>query len=565
MKNTPSPISEYPSQPPNSQNPISLSKISNCEHSFRSLGVDYQVDFNVEYISGSRLVLFNQDLAKDLNLALPESEKEIEQLVLDNFSWFQYQDKDNNRPQKKTTTFFATRYQDSADKSVGSALGDGRAVWVGEIIKQLESGQLQYLDVVLKGTGTTPLAWFNHPRENHKDGQINLTEAVHEYIYSSAAKNCGFNAPQVLAVIELPFYRKINNENAAIVVRVGNHLRFAHYCYFADNPTQLKHIFKYGLKRDMGLRLTHLVTLNDVQSYLHFIVSNLASEAAIYFDVHAVHGSPTFGNITSDGGTIDFATFVFTDAHHSHYSYMAEGENRLGGEWGQTEQFFNLFNKLISTLKSSHFEYAQEINSVEYYLRQFSEKFEQILSFRWLTRIGLSENEINALSIETKEHFYENVKLIYELNGSKKIKFKQRKIFMAAFEPRNILSETANYIDKFDEINIIWEQLFKVNRSWGTYKLTDAKHYIKAYQKSVIQIMDELNTTEKDISIWQQRSKAIKLSERNEPGEDLFYDSERFFASEAIINQIKSGNVSWSKTSAEAKISAKNLVDHGLD
>ncbi|MFW5444304.1 MAG: protein adenylyltransferase SelO family protein [Methylococcaceae bacterium] len=542
----------------------SLCKISAGNHSYYSLGNDYYINTQVHNVPDSNLVLFNQDLARELNLDIPASDAKLEQLILKNFAWFKYANQNSDGAKNEVSkTFFSTRYQDSDDKSKGSALGDGRAIWVGEIINKLESGKLQYFDVVLKGTGTTELAWLNHPRENHKDGQISLTEAVHEYIYSSAAKANGITAVGVLAVIELPFYRKVDNEKAAIVIRVGNHLRFAHYCYFADNSTQLQKLFDYGLKRNMGLSLTHSVNAKDVQNYLDFIVSNLATDAAIYFDVHAIHGSPTFGNITSCGGTIDFATFVFTDAHHSNYSYMSDGANLLGGEWGQTEQFFNLFSSLIKTLKRSRFGYESEILPVEFFLESFNEKFEHVASYRWLKRIGLSEQEIDSLSVKTKEFFYEIVKIIYELKGSKKIKFNQRKIYMAAFEPRKILSATARHIENINDSNIFWEQLFKVNRNWGTYKQADAKPFIKIYQKSIINIINELKPSKERIAIWQQRSKAISLSERNEPGADLFYESERFFASEKVLHQINLGK-SWRIISKTAEKSASKLVDQGF-
>jgi hypothetical protein len=314
----------------------------------------------------------------------------------------------------------------------------------------------------------------------------------------------------------------------------------------------------------MGLPLTYCVIAKDVRNYLDFIVTNLASDAAVYFDVHAVHGSPTFGNITSCGKTIDFSTFVFTDAHHGKYSYMPDGVNCLGGEHGQTEQFFNLFSSLVDALKTSGFEYMTEILPVEYFLRQFNDKFEQVITRRWLIRIGLSEQEIDVLSVNNKECFYDHVKLIYELQGSKKIRFNQRKNLMAAFEPRKILSATADHIECFDDINLIWKQLFKVNRNWGSYTLADAKPYIQAYQKSIIEIANELNASESIIAVWKQRSKTIRLSERNEPGADFFYGSERFFASKEVLNQINSGKVSWRKISRIAEISTSKLADHGI-
>lgn len=536
------------------------------KHSYRSLGSDYYVDIQVKNVADARLVLFNKELAQALKLELPDSDAELEQFILKNFAWFK-QEQSQNPPENSSAeiqTFFATRYQDADDKTAGSALGDGRAVWVGELITETEPGRFHYVDVVLKGTGVTPLAWFNHPRETHRDGMVSMTDAVHEYIYSLAAKTNGIDTVGILAVIELPFVRKTDKEKAAILVRIGNHLRFAHYRYFSDNPVQLEKIFEYGLKRDMGLALEHSVTAENVQHYLDSIVNNLAHDAAVYFDVHAVHGSPTFGNRTSSGGTIDLSTFVFTDAHHSNYSYMNDGANLLGGDWGQTEQFFNLFSILIAELKSSGFKYQSEIRPVEYFLRRFRIKFEQILTRRWLIKVGLSEPEINGLSTHSKEHFYGIVKWLYEAKGSKKILLNQGKLLMAAFDPRKILSGTADCIENFDDMALIWQTLFKVDRNWGTYTLADATPYIKAYQKSVLGIINELNASEQDIAAWKQNGKKIRLAERNEPGPDFFYGSEKYFASEPVLQQISSGNASWQETTALAEASVLKLADYGL-
>lgn len=548
-----------------SSRPIQLENISNNNHSFCSLGNDFYINIAVERVANAQLILFNKKLAAELNLDLPNSDDELEKLMLENFAWFKF-DKHHSYQEKSQTsrTFFSTRYMDSDDKTAGNALGDGRAIWVGEIVNELESGKTEYLDIVLKGTGTTELAWLNHPRESHRDGQLSLSEAVHEYIYSSAAKANGIHVVDVLAVIELPFYREADNQKAAIIIRVGNHLRFAHYCYFADNAAQLERLFEYGLKRNMGFSLSHTVTPQDVKNYLEFIVCNLASDAAIYFDLHAVHGSPTFGNITSCGGTIDFATFIYTDAHHCNYSYMDNGANLLGGEWGQKEQFFNLFSNLVNTLKKSRFAYEADILPVEYYLESYNEKFEQVITNRWLERIGLSQLEIESLSIQCKERFYEIVKLIYELKGSKKTKFNKRKIVLAAFEPRKILSATVAHIEDFDNPPLIWEKLFKVNRHWGSYKLADAKPYIKIYQQSFFQIVTELNPSKEVLAIWQRRSKAIRLAERNEPGNDFFYDTERFFASEKVLQLLNSADISWREITQAAELSISKLADHGF-
>lgn len=544
----------------NHRQPLFRNKNKHKKHSYLSLGKDFYVETTVEFFPDARLVLFNKALAQQLNLILPSSNQHIEQLIIKHCAWFKAK-QINNHSTRMTQTFFSTRYQDSDDKSEGSALGDGRAIWIDEIITTDSSGHIQYLDVVLKGTGATDLAWLNHPRESHKDGQVSLTEAVHEYLYSDAAIKNGINAAGILAVIELPFLRKVDNDKAAIVVRIGNHLRFSHYCYFADNATQLKKIFEYGLKRDMGLPLSHPITLNDVQQYLDFIILNLSADAAVYFDIHAVHGSPTFGNITSNGGTIDFATFVYTDAHHNNYSYMSEGANQLGGEWGQTEQFFNLFSNLIKTLKKSHFDFAADIMPVEYFLKQFNRHFEHVLTQRWLLMLGLSKQDITALSYPTREYFYDIVKLLYEQEGLKKIRFNKRKIRLAAFEPRKILSGTMRYIENFDNDRLIWTQLFSVERKWGTYNFTSAKPYIGAYRTAVLKIINELNASSKHLDNWQQQSIQKTPAKRNEPGADFFYDSERHFASKDVLQKINTGILTWHKISEVAAISALKLTD----
>lgn len=542
----------------------SLSEISNGNHSYRSLGSDYYIDINVENVPGARLVLFNRDLAKELSLNLPERDEELERMILENFAWFKGDDQQSGSitGSKTARTYFATRYQDSVDKSEGNALGDGRAIWVGEIVSEPQPGRFRYLDVVLKGTGVTPLAWFNHAKLNHKDGMASMTEVVHEYIYSAAARKNGINTPGVLAVIELPFYREIDNEKAAIIVRVGNHLRFAHFLYFSDSPVLLKKIFEYALKRDMGFSLDHLITAENVRKYLDLVVTKLAENAAVYFDVHAVHGSPTFGNKTSCGGSIDMATFVFPDAHHANYSYMSEGANLLGGVNGQTEQFFNLFSHLVKTLKKSGFEYQTEILPVEYFHRQFRNKFEAVLTYKWLKRIGLSDHEIDDLSITAKERFYEIVKSLYEATGSTRIRLNKGKVYMAAFEPRKILSGTADCFESLDAIVSVWVKLFKVNRKWGTYTLPDAKPYIVEYRKSIMGIFNALKASKDTVDAWKRRSNEIKLSERNEPGADFFYDSERFLASEEVLELIRLGNTSWRKISQVAETSSIRFVDH---
>jgi uncharacterized protein YdiU (UPF0061 family) len=535
-------------------------------HSFKSLGSGFYVDVQVKRVQGARLVLFNQELAKKLNLEIPEKTAEIENFVLDLFAWFKHEKQQNNEEINiaETRTFFATRYQDSDDKSTGSALGDGRALWVGEITNPNANNTIRYLDVVIKGIGITPLAWRNHPKKSHRDGQVGLTEAVHEYIYSLAAVKNGIDAVSPLAVIELPFFRDATGEKAALIVRIGNHLRFAHYRYFSNQPQQLEKIFEYGLKRDLGLPQNYMVTPQDVHDYLDLIVTNLAHEAAVYYDLHAVHGSPTFGNRTSRGGTIDLSTFVYLDAHHGEYSYMPGRTYALGGKWGQHEQIFVLFSELVKLLRSSQFKYANDISQEKFFWEKFRDTMKRTLTHQWLKRVGLAESEISALSDDAKKRFHNIVTALYETQGTRKIKLNRGKTLMAAFKPRKILSHTVRHFCKFKNIDFIWENLFRVHRNWGTLNLFQAQPFVTEYLKSVEQIVDELDKTGKIVSTWKYRSQQMRLSERRELGADFFYDSERFASSKEVLAQIHQGKADWKLISSTAAAAVEKLVDQGL-
>lgn len=535
-------------------------------HSFKSLGPQFYVDVQIRRVRGARLVLFNQELAKKLDIKLPIKSSELESFVLDLFAWFKADEKTarEDLDTDDTRTFFATRYQDSDDKGTGSALGDGRTLWVGEFSNIDANHRIRYIDVTVKGIGITPLAWLNHSKQSHRDGKLGITEAVHEYVYGLAAAKHGIDTVRPLAVIELPFFREATGEKAALIVRIGNHLRFAHYRYFSNQPRKLEKIFEYGLKRDLGLPLNHPVTPQDVRDYLDHIVTNLAKEAAIYYDLHAVHGSPTFGNRTSDGGTIDLSTFVYLDAHHQKYSYMPGNKYFLGGRWGQHEQLFTLFSDLMKLICKSQFKYANEISSERLFWEKFRDTMDRTLTHRWLKRLGLAESEISALSGDAKNRFHNIVKAIYEAQGTKKIKLNRRRTFMAAFEPRKVLSRTAQHLDKFNDINFIWENLFRVHRSWGTLNRSQALPFITEYIKSVEYIVDELDKTSEIVTNWKYRSQQMQLSERRELGGDFFYDSERFISSQEVLAQIHRGKADWKLISDIAADAAEKLVDRGL-
>ena len=547
--------------------PANLS-LDQGSHSFKALGSGFYVQVPLRRLSGARLVLFNHPLADSLGLALSAPSADIEQWALDAFAWFKAGQNPDHAAlnSAETRTFFATRYQDADDKGAGSALGDGRTVWAGEIPVTASGQPVRYVDLTIKGIGVTPLAWLNHPKPSHRDGLLGMTEAVHEYLYSLAAIGNGLDAVAPLAVIELPFMRPATGDRAALLVRAGNHLRFAHYRQFASQPQRLERLFEYGLKRDLGLPLTHAVSHQEVRDYLELIVNNLAHEAAVYYDLHAVHGAPTFGNRTSSGGSIDLATFVYLDAHHGEYRYMPGGAYRLGGAWGQREQLFVLFSDLVKRLRQSDFKHAATLAPERVYWGQFRDALEHHLTRRWLARLGLAENEIAALSTMVRRRFHRSVSALYEAQGTRKIKLNRGRTRMAAFEPRRVLAGTARHLERLDDLEFVWAELFRVERHWATLNLAQAQPYISDYAEAVKSIVAELDDTGAIVKVWQNRTlrQRQRLAERRAGGADFFYDSERFLCAKPILELIQNGQTGWPEISRVAAEAAEHRVDQGL-
>jgi len=446
------------------------------QHSFKKLGPQFYVPVQVEKISGSKLILFNDEAAKDLGLEFPEDPQELEKEILEQFSVFISKSKE---PRNKE--LFSTYYQDSATKNVGDALGDGRAAWVGEIQKVGQSGRKYSIDVVLKGIGVTPLAWTNNENESHRDGLQNLSEAIYSYLMSKANYRNQLDTTVDLAVILLPeeyknykFTKIFKNriERVAITLRVGNQTRMGHFRYFQDSPELFKKIFEYCLRRDMGLAADAPVQKKQFFNYIKQFSVNIAEEAARYYDLHGVHGSTTAGNRTTRGSTIDMSTWRYLDAYHQDFSYL---KDKLLVKQ-QTIEMKNYIKDL--------FEY---INTSEYYLnlgltqnelsvlaenanQVFDSIFQQTLTRLFLARIGLGNQQFMEI-LETTypdllKRFYDASKALFEFSSSKTAILEgQKNVKPALFEPRKIFqmtredSDFPSLIEKFDEYHLVKRQL----------------------------------------------------------------------------------------------------------
>lgn len=535
----------------------SWQELGSGKHSLQDLGKDFYVNVPVKRIEGARLVLFNYRAARQLGLQLPDDPQQLEKMILENFAFTVSDEKSADK------TWMATYYQDSGGKGPGEARGDGRALWSGEML--LKQGNVnKYIDFVLKGVGQTPLAWLNHSDPGHKDGWQSMREAVHAFIMSEVNYRNELDTTVDLAVIEIPVEKKDKHtgkvENSAITLRVGEQTRTAHFRYWSDNAKKFEKIFDYAVKRGLGFSpKMNFKNESEAHQYremfLQHFATRLADEAARYYDLHAVHSSPTPGNRTSSGATIDLGTFRYLDSHHANYSYLFD-QLQLGGQYGQTYQLKRYISDVV--------EYAQE---ADVYLDQdkadaiFDREFEKRLTAHWLHRIGLDATDAAKMSKASKERFYEIMMELHEATNKKEYKLGDREFKAAAYEPREIFRNFWNlFNDKVARDQAIWD-LLASDREW--FAGVSKSQYKNRYFKSVHELAGIFEKEFPDLSHrldkFKVQAQQININVRPKLGPAFVKTHEA-----PIVENIQAGKLSVYDLTQQALKAVPLLVDPGL-
>jgi nicotinate-nucleotide adenylyltransferase len=527
--------------------------LSSGKHSFRNLGDTYSVPIQVNEVKGAKLVLFNELLARRLGLKLPSDPKELEQFILKNFAVMVTTNKKGDRE------MFATYYQDSGGRTKGEARGDGRAVWSGELVNETPEGKKVYIDTVLKGVGQTPLAWTNHEDPGHKDGLQSMEEAIHSFIMSEINLRNGLDTTMDLAVIELPV-EKVDKHSGekrktALTVRVGNQTRIAHFRYFSTLKQKFPTLANYIIARDLGLPTDATITKENVNGFLEGFTKNLAEEAARYLDLNAAHSSPTVGNRTTKGSTIDLGTFRYLDANHADYTYLFD-QLRLGE---QTDQLKGYISDILYYMQEAKYEHALTKPEADKLDWLFDKTYSDALTAQWLNRMGISKEEQAKLSPEAKKSFYLVANELSYKKGKEKRNVGSRNIKPAAFDLRKILSESAHVMAlPAEEQQAALEKLFLTERSWATLSSEDIKPLAEKYHAALKAILKELNPSDETVKHWEEKASHMNHNPRMEAGVQWVQAHER-----PLLSKLDHG-ASFVELTNDAEKAVENLLDHGI-
>jgi serine/tyrosine/threonine adenylyltransferase len=187
-------------------------------------------------------------------------------------------------------------------------LGDGRALWLGEVQTPSVPMELQ-----LKGSGLTPYSRMG-------DGRAVLRSSIREFLCSEAMFGLGLPTTRALCITgsALPVRRE-TMETAAIVTRVASSfIRFGHFEHFSYSepqqqpPVELKALADFVIEHFYP----HCVEQsNPYASLLQEVVGRTADLMAHWQAVGFCHGVMNTDNMSILGLTVDYGPFGFLDAY----------------------------------------------------------------------------------------------------------------------------------------------------------------------------------------------------------------------------------------------------------
>jgi serine/tyrosine/threonine adenylyltransferase len=247
-----------------------------------------------EEFQNGNLILFNDDLAKSLDISVGEIE-EYTQIFLG---------------QKVLDHSFAMCYGGHQFGNWAGQLGDGRAINLGNVIDA--DGIPQELQ--LKGAGPTPFS-------RTADGYAVLRSSIREFLCSEAMYHLGIPTTRALALLgtgesvlrDIMYNGNPAYEPGAIVCRVSkSFIRFGQFEIFASRQDweSLNQLLAYSIEQ------YHPDLISDPNRYVVFFqrVSDATCDMILdWMRVGFVHGVMNTDNMSILGETIDYGPYGWMD------------------------------------------------------------------------------------------------------------------------------------------------------------------------------------------------------------------------------------------------------------
>jgi len=257
-------------------------------------------------------------------------------------------------------------------------LGDGRALWLGEM--DTPSGPME---LQLKGSGLTPYSRMG-------DGRAVLRSSIRELLCSEAMHALGVPTTRALCVTgsALPVRRE-EIETAAVCTRVApSFIRFGHFEHHAhhDQPAELRQLVDFVISH-------HYPACADAPQPVVALLEQVTRRtAALMADWQAVgfcHGVMNTDNMSILGLTIDYGPFGFLDQFDpGHICNHSDHAGRYAWARQPNVGFWNL-HALAQALMPLIGDSDVALAALEVYKTEFADA----LLARWRAKLGLATAE----------------------------------------------------------------------------------------------------------------------------------------------------------------------------
>ncbi|WP_187477355.1 protein adenylyltransferase SelO [Amniculibacterium sp. G2-70] len=311
-----------------------------------------------------KLLYFNEQLSEELGLGKIENHKDEDFLAAQNLP-------KNIRP-------FATAYAGHQFGQWAGQLGDGRAIYAGEILQK--NGKFQELQ--WKGAGATPFSRAG-------DGRAVLRSTIREFLMSEALHHLKIPTTRGLSISltgeqvirDVLYNGNPKPEPGAVMLRTAeSFLRFGHFEWFSAQRD-------YETLEKLGLFCIENyypeINLNDDNKYKKFFEQILERTANLMVDwlrVGFVHGVMNTDNLSIIGLTIDYGPFSMLDEYDTSFTPNTTdlpGRRYAFGEQGKIAQWnlWKLANALFPLIEDA--DYLTE--KLEYFNDYFNQKSDEML------------------------------------------------------------------------------------------------------------------------------------------------------------------------------------------
>jgi uncharacterized protein YdiU (UPF0061 family) len=243
------------------------------------------------------LIDFNEKLSVEIGLGKLENDKDF--LAAQNIP-------NNVKP-------YATAYAGHQFGNWAGQLGDGRAIYAGEIQNGNHQTEIQW-----KGAGATPYS-------RHADGRAVLRSSIREYLMSEAMFHLGVPTTRALSlsktgedvIRDIQYSGNPQKEQGAVVVRTAeSFLRFGHFELLSarNQPYLLKQLADYTIEKFYP-EINFENNPNKYIDWFQAVCDRTLKMIIDWYRVGFVHGVMNTDNISILGLTIDYGPYSMMDGY----------------------------------------------------------------------------------------------------------------------------------------------------------------------------------------------------------------------------------------------------------